>query len=111
MSYIYFILYFFRFNVEVASTSLSNSVEAQPPTVTTGRLTTTEILDREDITMYPLTIIARDVTDNPLNMSVSILITVIDKNDNTPTFSSSSFNFELPENKQDTFVTEFMVQN
>lgn len=92
------------------SRSRSNSVEAQPPTVTIGRITTNESLDREEIGSYPLTIVATDVTDNPLNMSIEILITVVDKNDNTPTFAIANFNFELLESKSDTFITTLTVR-
>ncbi|XP_067234138.1 cadherin-7 isoform X1 [Chanodichthys erythropterus] len=44
-------------------------------------------LDRETTAWYNLTIIAREIRDEQLSSSVSLLITVLDVNDNVPTLS------------------------
>ena len=60
-----------RFRVEVVSVILpTTSLTAQPPVVTTGRLVAQVSLDREERDMYFLTIVAHDVTSQPLNASV-----------------------------------------
>jgi hypothetical protein len=65
--------------------------------------------DREDIKTYQLTIMAMDLSDTPLNSSIPVTVTVADKNDNQPTFSTDSQTFNIPENTQATLVTELAV--
>ncbi|XP_040282633.1 protocadherin-16 [Bufo bufo] len=64
---------------------------------TTGALSTSRALDRESVSEYQLTVIVHDSGDPSLTASSTISVSVLDLNDNTPTFSTSSFNAELPE--------------
>ncbi|XP_073418999.1 protocadherin-16 [Dendrobates tinctorius] len=62
-----------------------------------GTLSTTRAMDRESVSDYQLTVIVRDSGDPSLSASTTISISVVDLNDNAPTFSASSFNAEVPE--------------
>ena len=73
------------------------TVQARPPTVTTGRIYTIGQLDREQVSRYDLTVVARDTSDQPLSGSSQVTITVLDYNDNAPEFSKDTFTFEVEE--------------
>ena len=73
------------------------TVQARPPTVTTGRIYTTGLLDREQDSLYDLTVVARDTSDQPLSGSTQVMITVLDYNDNSPQFNKESFTFSVEE--------------
>lgn len=49
-----------------------------------GTVYVTNLLDRETAAWYNLTVFAREILDNQLSSSVSVLITVLDINDNPP---------------------------
>ena len=101
--------FLFRFNVEVVSVMRSSTVQAQPPTVTRARLVSRVSFDREEIKTYELRIMARDLSDRPLNTSIPVTVTVADKNDNQPTFSTDSQTFNIPEGTMATLVTNLAV--
>ena len=62
--------------------------------------------------MYFLTIVAHDVTSQPLNASVPVMVAVLDKNDNPPAFASANFSFVVPEDMfpNAALVAEFDVR-
>lgn len=63
----------------------------------TGQLTCTA-LDRELVAFYNLTVTATDRGSPPLSSQTTILVTVLDDNDNTPVFSQPVYTVSLPEN-------------
>ena len=81
-----------------------SSVQSRPPTVTRGRIYTTEQLDREEVSHYELTVLAQDTTDQPLSGTAQVTITVLDSNDNVPKFVKDTFNFEVDE---ETLLSDF----
>uniref|UniRef100_A0A8C2GJV4 Cadherin-related 23 n=1 Tax=Cyprinus carpio TaxID=7962 RepID=A0A8C2GJV4_CYPCA len=65
---------------------------------TTGVLVSTAVLDREQIGQYYLRIIAYDAGQFPRTSTSTLTITVLDMNDETPTFFPSIYNVSLDEN-------------
>ena len=99
-----------RFGVEVVSINqilLPQSVALS--TITTGRIFVDEQLDRETRDSYQLTLMAVDISDSPLSAILPILITVLDTNDNLPTFTQPLFNFTLRENINNVLIMNFSV--
>ncbi len=78
-----------------------DSHEARPPVITLGRITTAAVLDREEMGSYSLDIIAMDTSGFPLNATASVVVEVLDRNDNRPQFAEANFTFPITEN---TFV-------
>nr|XP_022911091.1 cadherin-related tumor suppressor [Onthophagus taurus] len=72
----------------------------------TGEITTTVPLDREEKSIYRLTLVARDSSPTePKATSVNLTIMVSDENDNFPRFSSGIYKVYLPEDiKEGQFV-------
>nr|XP_015206795.1 PREDICTED: protocadherin-20-like [Lepisosteus oculatus] len=64
----------------------------------TGELSVSSVLDREHKEFYSLTVHARDQGSPPLQTSVTVMIQVLDQNDNRPAFITSEFIFFIPEN-------------
>uniref|UniRef100_A0A3B4TJP7 Cadherin-23 n=1 Tax=Seriola dumerili TaxID=41447 RepID=A0A3B4TJP7_SERDU len=64
---------------------------------TTGILTSTAILDREQIGQYHLRIIAYDAGRFPRTSTSTLTVTVLDVNDETPTFNPRVYNVSLKE--------------
>ncbi|XP_076021960.1 cadherin-23-like [Genypterus blacodes] len=64
---------------------------------TTGVLTSTATLDREQISLYHLRIIAYDAGKFPRTSTSTLTITVLDVNDETPTFLPRVYNVSLKE--------------
>lgn len=56
-----------------------------------GMIITNKSLDREDIPFYTLIIQASDKGSPPLTETVSVNVTILDVNDNSPVFSESLF--------------------
>ena len=52
----------------------------------TGAVRVWGSLDREEISVFSLTLVARDHGDKPLTSSVNVTVTVLDQNDNQPLF-------------------------
>ena len=101
---------FVRFGIEIVSVSRSSTVQAQPPIVTRARLVSRVSFDREEIKTYQLRIMAMDLSDRPLNATIPVTVTVADKNDNQPTFSTERQTLNIPENTQATLVAELAVR-
>ena len=95
--------------MEIFSVSQVSNANSQPPTVTVARILTRQLLDREDVQLYQLTLIAQDRTDRPLAASVPVNVTVLDVNDNDPIFPRPSFSFNISEGTSDQLVMEFSV--
>lgn len=64
----------------------------------TGFLTAVTTLDREKQEKYAFTVLARDNGIPPLTSNVSVFVTVLDQNDNSPLFTHNEYNFYVPEN-------------
>ena len=88
-----------RFSVEVLA--LGNPTRA--------RIITTQMLDREDIDTYQLTLIGEDRGVSPLSSSALVTISLLDINDNAPVFSQPSQTFNLLENTINTALMDFNV--
>lgn len=64
----------------------------------TGEITTSTILDRETIATYYLTLMAQDSSQTePRAAAVNLVIVVSDVNDNSPVFTQTSFNVNVPD--------------
>uniref|UniRef100_A0AAQ5XTF7 Cadherin-23 n=1 Tax=Amphiprion ocellaris TaxID=80972 RepID=A0AAQ5XTF7_AMPOC len=63
----------------------------------TGVLTSTAVLDREQIDQYHLRIIAYDAGRFPRTSTSTLTVTVLDVNDETPTFNPRVYNVSLKE--------------
>ncbi|XP_060039165.1 protocadherin-11 X-linked isoform X2 [Erinaceus europaeus] len=64
----------------------------------TGILTVVKKLDREKQEKYSFTVLAKDNGTMPLVTNATVLVTVLDQNDNSPVFTHSEYNFYVPEN-------------
>uniref|UniRef100_M3YAA7 Cadherin domain-containing protein n=1 Tax=Mustela putorius furo TaxID=9669 RepID=M3YAA7_MUSPF len=62
------------------------------------QLVTNTVLDREQISLYNITITATDKGIPPLSTETLIYLNVADINDNPPAFSKSSYSVYIPEN-------------
>ncbi|KAM4730337.1 cadherin-23 [Anableps anableps] len=63
----------------------------------TGVLTSTAVLDREQIGQYHLRIIAHDAGEFPRTSTSTLTVSVLDVNDETPTFNPRVYNVSLME--------------
>uniref|UniRef100_A0A3Q3VWP9 Cadherin domain-containing protein n=1 Tax=Mola mola TaxID=94237 RepID=A0A3Q3VWP9_MOLML len=61
-------------------------------------IVTKSLLDREHQSKYDVMITAKDAAERPLSSHRTISVTVSDVNDNSPAFSTSPYNFYVPEN-------------
>ncbi|CAK1540749.1 unnamed protein product [Leptosia nina] len=75
----------------------STHFKVQP---STGWVQLAKELDRESIPQHNMTIIASDNGIPPLSATVSLLVNVIDANDNDPVFSQANYQFEVEENRK-----------
>ncbi|XP_053518401.1 protocadherin-11 X-linked [Artibeus jamaicensis] len=64
----------------------------------TGMLTAVTKLDREKQEKYYLTVLAKDNGIPPLITNATVIVRVLDQNDNMPVFSHDEYNFYVPEN-------------
>lgn len=64
----------------------------------TGMLTAVTKLDREKQEKYYLTVLAKDNGVPPLITNATVVVRVLDQNDNVPVFSHDEYNFYVPEN-------------
>lgn len=67
----------------------------------TGFISTAVPLDREETSVYYLTLVAQDcsVTD-PKGTAVNLTVTVTDENDNAPQFPSARYTVHVPDHTQ-----------
>ncbi|XP_064318962.1 protocadherin-11 X-linked isoform X3 [Phalacrocorax carbo] len=64
----------------------------------TGILTAVRKLDREKQDRYSFTVLAKDNGMPPLQTNATVTVSVLDQNDNSPTFTHNEYNFYVPEN-------------
>ncbi|XP_011309154.1 protein dachsous [Fopius arisanus] len=64
----------------------------------TGWIYLTQTLDRETTDRYALTVLATDNGSPPATATSSVLVTVLDDNDNSPRFTKDFYSFQLLEN-------------
>ncbi|KAM8971910.1 protocadherin Fat 4-like [Pelodytes ibericus] len=62
------------------------------------RIVTTSVMDREEMSSYNITILAKDRGSPPLTTTKSIQLDIADVNDNPPVFIKSSYAAYVPEN-------------
>ena len=65
---------------------------------TTGEITVSGNLDRESMSRHTITVFARDNGENIRSATVSVTITVLDVNDNSPEFNQDEIVVEAVEN-------------
>ena len=65
-----------------------------------GYIVINEVLDRENISRLSFSVLARDEGDPPLTGTASIVINVLDANDNRPQFVKSSLEFSVTDDMQ-----------
>ena len=63
----------------------------------TGRVFATAALDREQVSSYTFTILARDLGTPSLNSTAQAVVNVLDENDNDPIFTLPVYNVEVSE--------------
>lgn len=85
------------------------TLSSAPAIATRGRIRTAQLLDREERETYQLILIAQDTSGSPLSVSIPILISVLDMNDNLPMFAQPLWNFTLRENVDSILIMEFNV--
>ena len=64
------------------------------------KIITSDILDREQESSYDLEFICKDHGDPVLTSTALISVTVLDENDNPPTFSKQTYSAIMPENNE-----------
>ncbi|ESO93963.1 hypothetical protein LOTGIDRAFT_51683, partial [Lottia gigantea] len=64
----------------------------------TGIITTNAVFDRETMTQVKFTVKAVDQTDKSLVGTTTVIVDILDVNDNTPTIEADSLRIEVPEN-------------
>lgn len=78
----------------------------------TGQLTTKKKLDREEISMYEIQVIARDQGIPPQSSTATVLLTVLDENDNSPEFYPLKYFISVSEDtKPDTSVLKISARD
>ncbi|XP_011499727.1 PREDICTED: cadherin-related tumor suppressor-like [Ceratosolen solmsi marchali] len=77
-----------------------------------GQLYVKNVLDREEQDYYALEVVASDQGCPRRSSTVSVVVHIIDENDNAPEFSNSSFTFHLRENEPaDSFVGKLLASD
>lgn len=85
-------------NAKIRFSLLGEKVERFKIDTETGEITTAVVLDREDVNIYHMTLMAQDSsTTEPRATAVNLTIVVADVNDNSPIFEHSTFNVNVPD--------------
>uniref|UniRef100_A0A1I8PJD7 Cadherin-related tumor suppressor n=1 Tax=Stomoxys calcitrans TaxID=35570 RepID=A0A1I8PJD7_STOCA len=93
-------------NAKIRFTLLGEKLERFHCNAETAEITTAYILDREETSIYYLTLMAQDSSaTEPRATAVNLTITVTDVNDNMPRFESNQFQVNIPDK---TDVNEFV---
>ena len=71
---------------------------------TLGIIYSNGTIDREIIPLYNLTVVAHDGGQPVNSAEVQVVISVLDANDNSPTFSNKTYYFEVYENRPIEYV-------
>ncbi|XP_006824531.1 cadherin EGF LAG seven-pass G-type receptor 2 [Saccoglossus kowalevskii] len=79
--------------------SISNAPTGNPFSINenSGMIVTTRELDRETTSRYDFVAVAQDQGDPPKSATTQISITILDVNDNPPTFTQSEYNVVVEE--------------
>lgn len=86
---------FFRYSL------LGENVERFIVDGDSGAITTTVPLDREEVAVYYLTLVAQDCSiTEPRATAVNLTITVTDENDNAPQFPNTRYTIHIPDHTQ-----------
>ncbi|XP_014251864.1 cadherin-related tumor suppressor [Cimex lectularius] len=87
----------FGLNAKIKYNLVGDNVERFKVDPDTGLIVTTEELDREETKVYYLTFVAKDCSlTDPKATAVNLTIIVSDDNDNSPTFSSATYDINIP---------------
>ncbi|KAG6926087.1 dachsous cadherin-related 2, partial [Chelydra serpentina] len=73
-------------------------IESTPPYKLVGNLVLSSPLDREIASSHHVIILASDRATPPLNSTATVLITILDVNDNPPVFSNLEYRIHVREN-------------
>lgn len=85
-------------NAKIRYSLLGDKVDRFLVDPDTGIITTTTGLDREETSMYYLTLMAQDCSaTEPRATAVNLTIAVLDENDNSPVFSSLNYEVYVPD--------------
>lgn len=85
-------------NAKIRFSLLGEKVERFKIDADSGEITTAVVLDREDINVYYMTLMAQDSSSTePRASAVNLTIVVADMNDNSPSFEHSTFNVNVPD--------------
>lgn len=85
-------------NSKIRFSLLGENVERFQVDPSSGEVTTATILDREETSLYHLTLMAQDSSGTePRASAVNLTINIIDMNDNSPVFEFSNFNVNIPD--------------
>lgn len=85
-------------NAKIRFSLLGEKMERFKINADTGEIVTAVVLDREDVNIYHMTLMAQDSsTTEPRATAVNLTIIVADVNDNSPTFEHSTFNVNVPD--------------
>ncbi|GAB6027294.1 hypothetical protein CHUAL_001576 [Chamberlinius hualienensis] len=77
-----------------------------------GHLYVKSALDREIQSYYELTVVASDQGEIPRSSSVTVVIHILDENDNAPKFRNKTFKFRLLENEPpDTYIGQLQADD
>nr|XP_018915731.1 PREDICTED: cadherin-related tumor suppressor [Bemisia tabaci] len=88
-------------NAKLRYSLLGDYIERFHINETNGLITTTTILNREEISVYYLTLIAQDCSiTEPRATAVNITLTILDDNDNAPQFSSGHYTIHISDPTQ-----------
>ncbi len=88
----------FGSNSELSYLLLSAAPPGNFELTSTGAIVVSRQLDRENVTNYELAVMAEDNGAPPLSAMTTVLITVIDVNDNPPVFTEGAMSVTLQEN-------------
>lgn len=88
----------FGLNAKIRFSLLGERIERFHINSDTGLITTATSLDREETSVYHLTLMAQDSSaTEPRASAVNLTITIADDNDNKPIFAAASFNVNVPD--------------
>lgn len=77
----------------------------------TGLISTKVPLDREDVCVYRLTLVAQDSSViEPRASTVNVIINILDENDNAPVFAKNQYTIYIPDRIQPgNFLNVFVI--
>ena len=77
-----------------------------------GLISVTDVLDRERKSSYQLKVVASDDGEVPLSTTCTLIVNLVDENDNSPQFERDIYNFLLPNDLTLPYrITQFSVSD